>query len=346
MNNLNPIISIIVPIYNVEVLLSKCIDSVLKQTYSNFELLLINDGSTDDSGKVCDKYAQIDSRIHVFHKDNGGVSSARNLGLNYAQGNLICFIDSDDWIEDTYLSDFDFVNNKADLYVQGYKKYSARKHKIISEHYLNTVDIHSNLPQFYIEVEEKHIINSPCFKLFSREIINSNSIRFDEFISFGEDHLFSLDFFYNCASVFLTPKAGYVYFISDSESLTKKYVSCEKMRYYSLNSYLLRAKIIEKYNVQDVLFSKFIHQEFERFYILSIYSIFDKRGKLSYNEKNNLFALSVEYVNSNRSLFSYKISSSYFELNRMILIDITPFKYLFFSLFSRFYTFMKTIKRL
>ena len=97
------LISVVVPIYNVEDVLCFCIDSILNQTYSNFELLLVDDGSTDKSGDICDQYARKDTRIRVFHKENGGVSSARNLGIDNAIGECICFVDSDDYLEPDYL---------------------------------------------------------------------------------------------------------------------------------------------------------------------------------------------------------------------------------------------------
>lgn len=92
-------ISIIIPIYNVEQYLPQCLDSIINQTYKNLEIILINDGSTDNSGKICDNYAKVDNRIHVFHKKNEGVSSARNLGLEKCTGDFIGFVDPDDFIE-------------------------------------------------------------------------------------------------------------------------------------------------------------------------------------------------------------------------------------------------------
>lgn len=95
----NPLISIIVPVYKVEQYLRKCIESILNQTYTNFELILVDDGSPDDSGKICDEYEKIDSRIKVIHKKNGGLSSARNAGIDIARGEYLGFVDSDDFIE-------------------------------------------------------------------------------------------------------------------------------------------------------------------------------------------------------------------------------------------------------
>ena len=94
-----PLISVIVPVYNVAAYLPRCIDSILAQTYANLEILLVDDGSTDDSGFICDEYAKKDTRIRVLHKENGGLSSARNAGLDAAAGQYIGFVDSDDWIE-------------------------------------------------------------------------------------------------------------------------------------------------------------------------------------------------------------------------------------------------------
>ena len=125
-----PIVSIIVPVYNTEKFLHRCIDSILAQTYTDFELLLIDDGSKDSSGTICDEYAAQDTRVRVFHKENGGVSSARNVGLDNARGEWITFVDADDWISKDYLeelamhSDSDLVI--ADFVVEGEGQWNER----------------------------------------------------------------------------------------------------------------------------------------------------------------------------------------------------------------------------
>ena len=103
---MDTLVSIIIPVYNAEKRLVKCIDSILTQSYIHFELLLINDGSKDSSGTICDAYAQKDNRVKVFHKENGGASSARNIGIERATGEYIVFVDSDDYVEKDYLSAF------------------------------------------------------------------------------------------------------------------------------------------------------------------------------------------------------------------------------------------------
>ena len=126
-------ISVIIPVYNSEKYLHKCIDSVLSQSYTNFEVILVNDGSTDKSGAICDEYAEKDEKVRVFHKENGGVSSARNLGIEKAIGKYVCFIDSDDWVYDKLLESFFSLdkNLKKSLVQQGFANERKNGEKII-----------------------------------------------------------------------------------------------------------------------------------------------------------------------------------------------------------------------
>lgn len=117
------LISVIVPVYNVEKYINRCIDSVLKQTYKNIEIILVDDGSTDDSGKICDEYAKKDKRIVVIHKENGGLSDARNAGIDIATGLYISFIDSDDYVENNYIEILynSIIKNKTDMAIGSHK---------------------------------------------------------------------------------------------------------------------------------------------------------------------------------------------------------------------------------
>lgn len=109
---MNPLISLVIPVYNVEKYLDKCMESVLAQTYDNFEVILVDDGSTDDSGKMCDEYAKKDSRVIVYHKPNGGLSDARNFGVEHCNGNLVSLFDSDDYMANYYLEYLWYLMNK------------------------------------------------------------------------------------------------------------------------------------------------------------------------------------------------------------------------------------------
>ena len=114
-------ISVIVPVYNTAQFLPRCIESILSQSFTDFELLLIDDGSTDGSGKICDAYAEKDNRIRVFHKENGGVSSARNLGLDNARGEWVTFVDSDDYVSPVILEKCLESVNGYDMVVFNYQ---------------------------------------------------------------------------------------------------------------------------------------------------------------------------------------------------------------------------------
>ena len=123
------IISVIVPIYNVEQYLQKCLDSILTQTYKELEIILVNDGSKDNSGRICDEYACIDSRVKVIHKKNEGVSIARNVGLDICNGSWICFIDGDDFIEPSYIESLysNAIKYNADIVTSDFKGYDIKK---------------------------------------------------------------------------------------------------------------------------------------------------------------------------------------------------------------------------
>lgn len=193
-------ISIITPVYNTDKYLHACIDSILSQSYTDFELLLVDDGSTDKSGKICDDYAQKDSRIRVFHKANGGVASARNVGLENAQGEWVCFVDSDDTIPAEALSYYSQnTEQNIDLIFS--------KYKIIDEEGIMLREycaVDSNrefaLPDFLKEMyaSGENYQGYICDKLFRMSVIREHALRFNEQIFFNEDRLFTTQ--YACAS--------------------------------------------------------------------------------------------------------------------------------------------------
>lgn len=217
-------ISIIIPVYNVEKYLEECINSILVQTFTDFEVLLINDGSKDRSGEICDEFAVKDNRIKVFHQENAGVSAARNKGIENAKGEWINFIDSDDYVEKNYLNDF-VVNLKpnVNLYLQGMlglmkdgRFVTVIDYKTHSEIDRNTFLKSYNIMPFFF---------GPTCKLFRKEIIEKNRIRFDESISVGEDTLFNLDYLKLLnEKLILIDSKNYIYRNTDS-SLSKSPIS-------------------------------------------------------------------------------------------------------------------------
>lgn len=198
-------ISIIVPVYKAEKYLHRCIDSILAQSYTDFELLLINDGSPDKSGQICDSYAAKDSRVLVFHKANRGVSSARNLGLENARGEWVTFIDSDDWVKTEFLEKMP-INLDIDLCVGGNICSSGSYIKLQDKQYDRKII--TNFLKQYLPTQLLHTVWG---KLLKREIIIRNNIRFNEDIRFGEDTLFIYQYLCHCNSIMAVSYCGYNY---------------------------------------------------------------------------------------------------------------------------------------
>ena len=185
-----PKISIIVPVYNTEKYISNCIESILKQKEKDFELLLIDDGSKDQSGRICDTYATKDDRIKVIHKKNGGVSSARNLGIDHAKGEMIFFIDSDDTVGPDYLKNLEIIDDE-DFVQSGVK--------ILENDYLKPImtheDIFKDYNQFWMQSRQQW----PSMCCLSKKVIEENHLRFDTNLKMGEDGLFNQIFISKCS---------------------------------------------------------------------------------------------------------------------------------------------------
>lgn len=191
-------ISIIVPVYNVEQYLNFCIDSILAQVYTDFEVLLIDDGSTDNSGKICDEYSEKDSRISVFHKENGGVSSARNVGLDNASGKYICFVDADDWIENTYVQYIiENIGNADIMFFDECWHYFDGCSQIYSSGYFKSDDrteIEAKILQMTSNSLRHNFFGYTWNKVFLNSIIKKNYIRFVNGLSASEDEVFTLEY--------------------------------------------------------------------------------------------------------------------------------------------------------
>ena len=189
-------ISIIVPVYNTEPYLPRCIDSILSQSFTDFELLLVDDGSTDGSGKICDAYAEKDSRIRVFHKENGGVSSARNLGLDEAKGDWVYFVDSDDELLPGGLATLGrSIQKDVDLIIGGYEQYDSHGVKVPSTIQTEFPLIRWSQQKTLLALFQGHsmyyfYLGYMWLFLFQNKIIQDNHLRFDTSILIKEDTLF------------------------------------------------------------------------------------------------------------------------------------------------------------
>jgi len=206
-------ISIIIPVYNVEPYIIKCLDSIINQTYTNLELLCINDGSTDYGGKICDEYAMKDNRIKVFHQHNQGVSAARNVGLNNFTGDYIGFVDSDDWIEPEMfekLHETAVKHNKQISFCSVSSYFNDQLYKVWSypelEGETSTINTLESL------LSPDGIKGSVCNKLFHIDLITKATKSFDTDIHYCEDLLFCIELLIKSNGISYAPEVFYHYY--------------------------------------------------------------------------------------------------------------------------------------
>lgn len=221
-------VSIIVPAYNCIKSLEYCVGSIRQQTYTNFELILVDDGSTDSSGKLCDRFAAEDDRIRVIHKPNGGVSSARNAGINAVTGEYITFCDSDDYLEPDYLETLvQAAEANPDCghiwccfqTVTGYQKENAAPNYTYAKSLLRyTLQEYMSLHEMWLDAE-------PWNKLYRTDIVQTAKVRFPEDLSLGEDWLFNLAYIDASANekIVVVTEPLYNYIRGNDESLDSKY---------------------------------------------------------------------------------------------------------------------------
>jgi hypothetical protein len=291
----NPLISIIIPAYNAEKYLTSCLSSIEQQTYQNFEVIIIDDGSNDFTGDICDAFATKDTRFKVIHQKNQGVSVARNKGIEKARGEYIAFIDSDDKITPEYLSSFGLKN---DIEIQGHVIYE------------NNIQRSVIYPKRKVQEDVAKVFclgpfNSAVWgKIFKTSIIKDNKIVFPVNLCFSEDTIFLLQYIKHCKTLAVFDAAEYIY-IKHSGSLTDKK--------YPMNDMMLKEKmIVESYKL---LFpeSKF-QKDFLREVSLSIISKYYFYYDLSKKEFINvgyLRYLADKYLNKFDKFLLF-IGMSYF----------------------------------
>ena len=222
-----PVISIVIPVYNVSKYLSGCIESVLNQEFQDFELILVDDGSVDDSGKICDEYAEKDNRILVIHQKNGGVSSARNVGIKYSKGKWITFIDSDDVIMSKYLSNLIMVANKyndVDFVVAGYQTRNREFGNVLSISNWNEFFTTDAIKAFFTHPNlYSNYLFFPFSKLYKKDIIKQNNLLFEKKMSLGEDRVFIVQYLKQVQNVVFSPYYDYnIMYDNKRKSLSTK----------------------------------------------------------------------------------------------------------------------------
>lgn len=301
MNENNPKISVIVPVYKAEAYLHRCIDSLLVQTFQDFEILLVDDGSPDRSGEICDEYARKDKRVRVFHKENGGVSSARNLGIEIAHAEWICFVDSDDWVETDYLSTF-FQHNPSEskIILQGilfeYESTPPKTEPFI-KYKLQVCKYPSTT-----ELMQQKVLHDGCpiSKMYNKSVLHKNGIRFIENLSTHEDHVFVWTYLNCIKEIQLCPTLSYHYMRRKNENtLSTKYHPAEE--YILASNYLLQrlSTLLEKIQIEGTKYQKQVYSDYGLYQLL----------RACKNADSNNYVKIYNYVRTQKVLFhKYYIS--------------------------------------
>lgn len=288
-------ISIIVPVYNGEKYLERCLESIINQTFKNWELILIDDGSTDSTNIICDEYAEREDRIRVIHKVNEGVSLARNLGLEIADGEYITFVDADDWIDSDFFEEVvkEIEQMGVPIVITGYLK--KNNHAIINRFNGTRKEIFDRRKiqkEFFLCNKFSWVIYA---KFYKKEVINT--IRFNSNLKIGEDMLFCWKVLNNVEKVGFLPLYKYYYDMSASETMTSEFslkwfggIKVKKKLYnevkndkrlkllaktvYVVEMAVLAKKAIktDKYNVNRLI--KLLQKEIRRnFYLILLYPL-------------------------------------------------------------------------
>jgi glycosyltransferase involved in cell wall biosynthesis len=286
-----PDISIVVPVYQAEKYLEKCICSILSQSYENWELLLIDDGSTDRSVDMCDLYAKADSRIKVFHKTNGGVSSARQMGLDNVNGTYIIHIDPDDWIDSNMLECLykKAKNDDSDMVICDYYWEKGSRYKIVNQMplSLNAKDVLADL--------FRYLHGSVCNKLVKVETCRKYQVKFPTNINLYEDLIFNIELLKNPIKVSYVNNAFYHYVQNiNTNSLTRRYTVETLQRDRNIGEYIV--SIVDGY-VSKELYSVYLNSIIlQRAFFSGFFSSKEFRQYFFHKKKYILKATQINYI--------------------------------------------------
>lgn len=322
-----PKVSIVIPVYNAEGSLCTCLNSVLGQTFSDFEVLLINDGSIDRSGDICDEYAQKDNRVQVFHKRNGGVSSARNVGLDNANGEWCTFVDADDWVYPIWLENFiSFMSPECEMVIQGFST-NLPIHKNQAKDILtHGVDYKGDIEGMKNKLWQLGILGFVWVKIFRCDIIKQYGIKFHEEINFSEDTYFIMEYLSVIKEVTSTNRIGYNYNVPEWNT---KYYNAT-FADMSLLLELCKKSLASKSKMLFVFYLDFmLHGLFDSYikrmpstrkYLLGIYDIiqdYQAQSFIVYNEKKFKILRNIMCIDNKHLSMTHFLLKSYFRLKKM-----------------------------
>ena len=274
-----PKLSIIIPIYNVEKYLRQCIDSVLHSTFSDYELLLVDDGCTDGSGQICDEFAGKDGRIRVFHQENGGVSRARNVGIDNVKAPWITFIDADDWISESFLDNlYKAVEEHPDVdFVQaGFTNYSSHGIGEVEQSYSPYYGSDMN---FLCPIYR----GRPYSKLLKQSILQD--VRFDERIKSAEDLIFTTDYLIHIGNYALLGEVGYYYRCDNENSImhSGKGMNYNEALHLFQHQYRGTIELVRTHHI-DIPHALIRYQQMAKSMFYAIVRLYDK-GEFSKEER-------------------------------------------------------------
>ena len=282
-------VSIIMPVYGVEDYVGKAIESILSQTYTNWEFFCVDDGTKDRSGEICDEYAKNDSRIIVIHKENGGAPSARNVAIDKAQGKYFYFMDSDDWTEPTMLEDMVKIaeENNSHLVVSGYyiDTYYNDTEKFVQEQFV-TDKVYKNQQEFREDAHrlfDENLLYTPWNKLYLGDYIRDNKLYFPQ--TFWDDFPFNLSVIRDVERVAVTSKKYYHFIRKRAESETAKYRSDMFEKREEENAWL--EDLYNYWNVNSKEVQEFLARRYVERIVGCIENVTNKNCTLSPAEKKS-----------------------------------------------------------
>lgn len=327
------LVTVIVPVHNAEKTLNDCIESILNQTYKEIEIIIIDDGSTDNSLEICKIIANSSNIINLIHEENAGVSCARNMGLESAHGDFIVFVDSDDTIMPDYVESLicKVHEYNCDIVIEGFlanSKGHVRKNSLSFEGIIKITELKHHLK----EMIDKKFFLSVWGKLYRKHIIDNYHIQFDKEISIGEDMLFNCTYFKYVNLLYVSRKCEYIYKIGENEtSLTHEF---NLSRVENTEELLRRAKqFCCEMNIEPDILEGFIKYYF-RSHLVTIEKYFGnehywKKKKIIKEvlysiQKQQLFETAVNYPSND---FELSIYQKIFKLNPLIVYIFSKFRH-------------------
>ena len=336
--NVLPMVSIVVPVYNCEKFVGRCLNSIVEQTYPDWECIVIDDGSKDKSGEICDGFAQQDKRFRVIHKFNGGVGAARNDGINLASGKYITFVDADDYIATEYIEDLvqhAHHEEKESIIVSGMiTKTPTRQYVSFQYQDESTFD---TPPSELIVKYDLFRDGGPCNKLYNLEVIRENNLRFSTQLSYHEDHIFVYSYYLHIEHIILSNYCGYYYAYhgEDSKNSLSRIGKRNVKSLFTASDIFLSIvpKLFSKYNIIDEKYKRTVITRtgysqrilaLFNLYMYSNYSLHDKK-RILHAERDNVKLIKDCYypLSFKRRLFIHLLSlPTCISHNTLLLIKV------------------------